>query len=87
MQTHRLSSIGVLSREVEGLSPHGAENLRAGGGKALQCRQFSEMEIAVRTLPPQERHGSNPHFLSHPEDGALAEMRHDTRRMITIRAF
>lgn len=87
MQTHRLSSISVLSREVEGLSPHGAENLRAGGGKALQCRQFSEMEIAVRTLPPQERHGLNPHFLSHLGDNALAKMRHHKHEMITIRAF
>lgn len=80
-------SITVLSREVEGLSPHGAENLRAGGGKALQCRQFSEMEIAVRTLPPQERHGLNPHFLSRLEDNALAKMRYDKHKMITIRAF
>lgn len=34
-----------------------AGNLRAGAaqGEALQCRQFSELRIALRTLPPQDR--------------------------------
>lgn len=47
----------VSLRRSGGLSPHGAGNLRAGAaqGEAPQCRQFSELRTALRTLPPQDR--------------------------------